>query len=336
MKAIVQTGYGPPRDVLELRDIPMPTVRDDEVLVRVRAASVHPDVWHVVRGLPYALRIMGAGVRRPLKVVPGTDVAGVVESVGAQVAELGPGDEVFGECARGFQWSNGGAYAEFVAAPAAQLARKPASVGFEAAACVPTAGIIALLNLRALPRDATGWAVLVNGAAGGVGSIAVQVAKARGATVTGVDATDRLEAVASLGADRVIDYTREDFTRGEERYDLIFDVPGNHSYGKCKRALTTTGRYVLIAHDAFGAHGHRVLGSLPRMMGLVARTPFSGHLGANFAGPDKPAMTAELASLLETGQLTPLIDRTFPLAEAASAIAFMEQGRARGRIVLTP
>jgi NADPH:quinone reductase-like Zn-dependent oxidoreductase len=335
MKAIVQTGYGAPHDVLDLRDIPVPVIEDDEVLVRVRAASVHPDVWHVVRGLPYALRLMGSGVRRPQKVVPGTDIAGVVESVGANVADLGPGDEVFGESARGYQWSNGGAYAEFVAVPSAQLARKPAAVGFEAAACLPTAGIIALLNLRALPPDATGWAVLVNGAAGGVGSIAVQVAKARGATVTGVDATDRLEAVASLGADRVIDYTREDFTRGEERYDLIFDVPGNHTFRECKRALTTSGRYVLIAHDAFGANGHRVLGSLPRMMGLLARSPFSGHLGAGLAGPDKPAMTAELAQLSGSGRLTPLIDRTFPLAEAADAIHVMEQGLARGRIVLT-
>ena len=335
MKAIVQTGYGSPHDVLELRDIAVPTIRDDEVLVRVHAASVHPDVWHVVRGIPYALRIMGSGVRRPTKVVPGTDIAGVVESVGANVSDLVPGDEVFGESARGFQWSNGGAYAEFVAVPAAQLARKPSPVSFEAAACAPTAGIIALLNLRGLPRDATGWAVLVNGAAGGVGSIAVQVAKARGATVTGVDATDRLEAVASLGADRVIDYTREDFTRGDARYDLIFDVPGNHSFGECKRALTTSGRYVLISHDAFGANGRRVLGSLPRMFGLVARSPFSAHVEANFAGPDKAAMTAELAELLETGQLTPLIDRTFPLAEAADAIHFMEQGLARGRIVLT-
>jgi NADPH:quinone reductase-like Zn-dependent oxidoreductase len=335
MKAIVQTGYGPPRDVLELRDIPVPTIRDDEVLVRVRAASVHPDVWHVVRGVPYALRLMGSGVRRPAKIVPGTDIAGVVESVGASVTGLAPGHEVFGESARGFQWSNGGAYAEFVDVPAAQLARKPAAVPFEQAACVPTAGIIALLNLRALPRDATGWSVLVNGAAGGVGSIALQVAKARGATVTGVDATDRLEAVRSLGADRVIDYTREDFTRGDERYDLIFDVPGNHSFGECKRALKTSGEYVLIAHDAFGANGRRVLGSLPRMFGLVARSPFTGHLSANFAGPDKPAMTAELAELLGSGQLTPLIDRTFPLAEAADAIHLMEQGLARGRIVLT-
>jgi len=335
MRAIVQTGYGAPREVLELRDIAVPTIRDDEALVRVRAASVHPDVWHVVRGLPYALRFMGSGVRRPQRVVPGTDIAGVVESVGATVAGLRPGDEVFGESARGYQWSNGGAYAEFVAVPAAQLAHKPAAVSFEAAACVPTAGIIALMNLRGLPRDATGWAVLVNGAAGGVGSIAVQVAKARGATVTGVDAADRLEAVRSLGADRVIDYTRDDFTLGEERYDLIFDVPGNHSFGECKRALKPSGGYVLIAHDAFGAHGRRVLGSLPRMFGLVARSPFTGHLSANVAGPDKPAMTAELAELLESGQLTPLIDRTFPLAEAAEAIHLMERGPARGRIVLT-
>ena len=228
MKAIVQDTYGSP-DVLELRDIDRPVVEDDEVLVRVRAASVHPDVWHVLTGLPYVLRVMGAGLRKPKNPVPGTDLAGVIESVGKNVTRFGPGDEVFGETLKGMQWINGGAYAEYATAPEDALALKPANVTFEQAAAVPTSALIALPSLRAGGEIQAGQRVLVNGAGGGVGAIAVQLAKAFGADVTGVDCTSKLDMVRSIGADQVIDYTQEDFTRRGERYDLIFDIPGNHS-----------------------------------------------------------------------------------------------------------
>ena len=247
MKAIVQDTYGS-ADVLELRDIDRPVVEDDEVLVRVRAASVHPDVWHVLTGLPYVLRLMGAGLRKPKNPVPGTDLAGVVDSVGKNVTRFQPGDEVFGETMRGLQWVNGGAYAEYATAPEDALALKPANVTFEQAAAVPTSALIALPSLRAGGEIQAGQRVLVNGAGGGVGAIAVQLAKAFGADVTGVDCTSKLDMVRSIGADQVIDYTQEDFTRRGERYDLIFDIPGNHSLSDCRRALTPGGN--LRAHRA--------------------------------------------------------------------------------------
>jgi NADPH:quinone reductase-like Zn-dependent oxidoreductase len=235
MKAIVQENYGSP-DVLELKDIDMPMVNDDEVLVRVHAASVHPDVWHLVRGLPYVLRIMGAGLLKPKNPVPGTDMAGHVESVGKDVTRFRPGDEVFGESVRGHQWHNGGAYAEYVSVAEDQLALKPADITFEQAAAIPTSGLIALQGLRHQGQLQPGQKVLINGAGGGVGAIAVQLAKAYGAEVTGVDSTGKLDLLRSLGADQVIDYTQEDFTQGGERYDLIVDIPGNHSFSECRRA----------------------------------------------------------------------------------------------------
>jgi NADPH:quinone reductase-like Zn-dependent oxidoreductase len=230
------------------------------VLVRVRAASVHADVWHVVTGWPYVLRLMGAGLRRPKNQVPGTDVAGVVEAVGASVTRFSPGDEVFGETMLGMQWRNGGAFAEYVAAPEDALALKPKHVGFEQAAAVPTSGFIAAANLQPGRPIAPGQRVLVNGAAGNVGAIAVQLARAQGAQVTGVDHTDKLDLVRALGADHVIDYTAVDFTRGAERYDLLFDVASNLTVAAARRVLTPTGMYVLrdglqAAEQARG-HGH--------------------------------------------------------------------------------
>src|SRR5215211_6454938 len=245
MKAIVQVKYGPPADVLQLGDVDEPAIKDDEVLVRVHAASVHPDVWHVVRGLPYVLRLTGAGPLRPKKRIPGTDMAGRVEAVGMQVTRFGPGDEVFGESVRGYQWQNGGAYAEYASVPEEALAPKPANVTFEQAASVPTSGLIALHNLPNEGLLQAGQSVLINGAGGGVGTLAVQIAKAYGASVTGVDSAGKLEMVRSLGADRVIDYAREDFTRSAERYDLIFDIPGNRPFAECRRALAPEGKYVL-------------------------------------------------------------------------------------------
>ena len=335
MKAIVQVKYGSP-DVLELRDIDKPVVEDDEVLVRVHAASVHPDVWHVLRGLPYVLRIMGAGLLKPKRVVPGTDVAGLVESVGKNVTQFQAGDEVFGESIRGYQWRNGGAFAEYVAVPAEVLALKPANLTYEQAAAVPTSGLIALQGIRHQGNVQPGQRVLINGAGGGVGLFALQLAKSSGAVVTGVDSTSKLDMLRSIGADHVIDYTQEDFTQGSERYDLILDIPGNHSFSKCRRALTPEGTYVLIGHDQFGETGHRLLGSLPRFLKLVVMSPFARQLPkANFSMPVKKDSMVVLKELIEAGKLKPVIDRTFPLSEVPNAIRYMQEGHSRGKVVIT-
>jgi len=335
MKAIVQHGYGFPADVLALRDIETPTIGDDEVLIRARAASVHPDVWHVVEGRPYVLRAMGSGLRAPTAVVPGTDVAGVVEEIGSSVTRFRPGDAVFGETVRGYQWKNGGAFAEYVAAPESSLVTKPDTVTFEQAASVPTSGLIAIANLEQ-GRLAAGRRVLINGAGGGVGMLAVQIAKARGAEVTGVDRTDKLDLLRELGADHVIDYTDEDFTRSDMRYDLIFDIPGNHSLRECLRALEPDGTYVLIGHDGFGATSGRWLGSVPRMLALMARSLVERQLpNPSFAMPDKQQSLTLLAELMTSGRITPLIDRTYPLGEAPQAIQHLASGRAHGRLVIT-
>jgi len=335
MKAVVQDTYGAP-EVLAVREVALPAVADDEVLVRARAASVHPDVWHVVRGVPYLLRVMGSGVRRPGNPIPGTDVAGQVEAVGASVARFRPGDEVFGETVRGHQWRNGGAYAEYVAVPADQLAMKPANVTFEQAAAVPTSGIIALQNVRDIGRVQPGDRVLVNGAGGGVGLMAVQLAAAYGAKVTGVDAGDKLALVRSAGADRVIDHTADDFTRHDERYDLIVDIPGNHPFAECRRVLAPGGRYVLIGHDLFGGSGGRWIGrGMRTLLPLMARSPFVPELPGPTRLPTKQASMAALRELLEAGAITPVVGRTFPLEEVPQAIRCLEDGDTQGKIVIT-
>lgn len=331
MKAVVQDGYGSP-DVLALQEVAQPAVRDDEVLVRVRAASVHPDVWHVVSGRPYVLRLIGAGLRRPNNRIPGTDMSGVVESVGANVTGLTPGDPVFGETVRGHQWRNGGAFAEYVSVREQALAVKPDNVTFEQAAAVPTAGLITLQNL---PPIAPGQQVLVNGAAGGVGALAVQLIKAQGATVTGVDHPSKLDLLRSFGADEVIDYTTTDFTKGTARYDLIFDIPGNHSLSACRRVLTPTGKYVLIGHDNYGAAG-RWLGGIGGVLKTVVLSPFVSQLpNLNLSPPNKKTLMTTLRDHLAAGTLTPTIDRTFPLSEAAAAIRYLASGNTRGKVILT-
>ncbi len=335
MKAIVQDRYGSP-DVLELQDIDKPVVQDGEVLVRVHAASVHPDVWHVLRGLPYVLRIMGAGLLKPKNSVPGTDVAGLVESVGKDAARFRPGDEVFGESVRGHQWHNGGAYAEYASVPEDALALKPANITFEQAAAVPTSGLIALQGLHEYGQVQPGQKVLINGAAGGVGAIAVQLAKAYGADVTGVDSARKLDLVRSLGADQVMDYTQEDFTQSGKRYHLILDIPGNHSFSECKRALTPKGTYVLIGHDHFGKQGDRFLGGLPRGLKQIAMSPFVSQLpDLSFSMPSKRDSMAVLKEFLEAGKITPVVDRTYPLSEVPEAIRYLEEGQARGKVVIT-
>lgn len=333
MRAIIHDRYGAP-DTLRLQEVDRPAVGDDEVLVRVRAASVHPDVWHVVSGRPFALRLMGSGLRRPKYPIPGTDLAGVVEAVGTGVTRFQPGDEVFGESMRGFSWRNGGAYAEYAAVPEEGLALKPGNVTFEQAAAVPTAGYIILLNL---PRHRLrpGLRVLVNGAGGGVGALAVQLAKAHGAEVTGVDHTRKLDLVRALPADHVIDYTTDDFTRGDQRYDMIVDIPGNHPFSACRRVLSPDGVYVLIGHDHYGQVGRRWLGSLPRFAGLGVRSRFDRHLRGGGARPSKREAMDILREHLEAGQLTQVIDRTYPLSEAGAAIAYLASGEPVGRVLLT-
>ena len=334
MEAIVQDRYGSIDD-LRLQTVPDPVPADDEVLVQVRATSVHPDVWHVVTGHPTLLRLMGAGVRRPSQRVPGTDLAGVVVSVGAGVTRFAPGDEVFGETIRGIQWHNGGAYAQLATAPEHGLARKPPSVSFEEAAAVPTVGLIALANLPQ-ERVPAGCRVLVNGAAGGVGSMTVQLAKAYGAHVTAVDAAHKLDLLRELGADRTIDYAAEDFTQACEQWDLVVDIPGNHPFRAIRRVLASDGRYVLIGHDAFGAKGHRLLGGVPYAVGLMARSAVTPQLRPGPSPtPDKAASMRLLADMLERRQLRVVIDRVFPLAEAREALHHLASGRATGRIVLS-
>ncbi len=337
MKAIVQDRYGSPDDVLKLREIDKPAVGDDGVLVRVRAASVHPDVWHVVTGRPYVLRLMGAGVLKPKNPVPGTDVAGIVESVGKDVKRFRPGDEVFGETFLKLQWRNGGAFAEYASVPQDALAFKPGSITFEQAASVPTSGFIALINLENGVLIQPGQSVLINGAGGGVGTIAIQLAKAYGARVTGVDSAEKSKMIRSLGADHVIDYTQEDFTRRGERYDLIFDVASNLSLSDCKRALTPTGTYVIIGHDHFGAVGSRTFGGMPHFFKFVALSPFLRQLpSVSFSMPGKKEAMAVLKEFLEAGKLTPFIDRTYPLKEVPEAMRYLQGGRARGKIIITP
>jgi len=334
MKAIVQTRYGDPQEVLAFREIDRPGLRDGEVLVRVRATSVHADVWHAVSGRPILVRLT-AGLFEPTDLVPGTDLAGVVEATGKDVVRFKVGDAVFGASSTKMEWRNGGTFAEWAAVPAGGLEHKPEPLSFVQAAAVPTPGIIALTNLRGSAEVRPGQHVLINGAGGGVGSAALQVAKARGATVTAVDRAEKLELLRQLGADRVIDYLQEDFTRGSERYDLILDVASTLSLKDCKRVLAPRGIYVIIGHDHYGAAGHRMLGTLPHFFGLMARAPFDRHLPAlNFSTPNRTQIMAELRALLEAGKLTPVVDRTYPLAEAGAAMGYLQQGGGLGRIIL--
>lgn len=335
MKAVVHSRYGSPDDLV-LRELPTPVPAEGEVLVRMRASSVHPDVWHVVTGRPAVLRLMGAGVRRPRSPVPGTDLAGEVEATGPGVDRFGPGDAVFGEIVRTIQWRNAGAWAEFAAVPADLLALKPAVLTFEEAGAIPTSALIALRGLRDQGLIEAGQRVLVNGAAGGVGGFAVQIAAALGAEVTGVDRTDKLDLVRSYGAHRVLD-AADDYTRGDERYDLVFDIPGDPPFSKVRRVIASSGSYVLVGHDAFGATGHPWIGSLGTFAWQAVRAPFVGPLHAfRGAGAETAGDMAILAGLIEEGKLRVVVDRVFGLEEASAAIAYLASGQARGRIVLTP
>lgn len=322
MKAIVQDTYGP-TDVLELRDVDRPEIGDDEVLVRVRAAGVDRGVWHVMAGLPYPIRLAGYGLRAPKTPVPGMDVAGVVEAVGREVTRFRPGDEVFGIAK--------GSYAEYARAAERKLAAKPASLTFEQAAVVAISGLPALQAVRDHGRVQPGQHVLVIGASGGVGTYAVQLAKAFGAEVTGVASGGKVELVRSIGADHVIDYGRDDFAASGSRYDVILDIGGNASLSRLRRALTPRGTLVIVGGETSG----RWLGGTDRQIRATLLSPFVGQkLGTFISSENYPDLLA-LTELIEAGKVTPVLDRTFPLSEAPEAIRYVEEGHARGKVVIT-
>jgi NADPH:quinone reductase-like Zn-dependent oxidoreductase len=334
MKAVVQRGYGS-TDQLEFREIGTPAVGEREVLVRAHAASVHPDVWHMLRGEPRVLRLMGAGVLRPKRPVPGTDLAGVVEATGSAVTRFGVGDEVFGKTVGANSWRNGGAYAELASVGESFLERKPPDLSFEQAAASPDSGTIAIQGLRDEGRLRSGQRVLINGAGGGVGTFAVQIARALGAAhVTAVDAAEKLKLLRTIGADETLD-AAEDFTTGGDRYDLILDIPGNRPFAAIKRVLTREGTYVLIGHDAFGRDGRRWVGSMGRFVKLLVRSPFEKQLPGLRGAKDPGDRLQLLARLLAERAVVPVIDRTFPLAEVPSAIRYLETGAATGKIIIT-
>ena len=319
MKAIVRETYGPP-DVLHPADIPVPTVGDGDVLVRVRAASANAGDWHLLRGTPFPFRFV-AGLRTPKFKVIGTDIAGTVEAVGRNVTRFCPGDEVFGELSRcGF-----GAYAEFASAPDTALAPKPATLSFEEAAALPTAGCTALQGLRK-GQIQRGKRVLINGASGGVGTFAVQIAKSFGTEVTAVCSTRNVDVVRSIGADHVIDYTKDDFATQGERYDLILATNGDRSIWDYKRALTADGSYAMTGGSNRQLTDALLFGPLLSMGGQT--------FGNVLMKPNKADLLV-LKELCETGKMKPVIDRRFTLSDVPAAVRYIEAGHARGKVVVT-
>ena len=318
MKAIIQDRYGSAA-VLEAGDIEMPEIGDGQVLLRVQAAGVNPADWAIMSGLPYVARPV-YGLRRPKAGIRGTDVAGTVEAVGSSVTRFKPGDEVFG--------SADGSYAEYAAASEDRLVRKPANLTFEQAAAAPMAGQVAILALRGVEA---GQKVLINGASGGIGSFAVQIAKSLGAEVTAVVSTRNVEMARSLGADHVIDYTRENFTQGAERYDLILDNVSNHSLSDLRRALTPTG--ILIPNG--GRFDKRWMASGGLVIAGMVTFRFVSQTLRTFVMSTKLETLAELKQLIESGKFTPVMDRTFPLSETPQALAYVGEGHARGKTVIS-
>jgi NADPH:quinone reductase-like Zn-dependent oxidoreductase len=308
--------------VLRLAEIARPTIGDDEVLVRVRAASVDRGTWHLMTGLPSLMRIMGFGLRRPKAPNPGRSFAGTVESVGKNVTGFGPGEEVYGTC--------DGSFAEFARARAGKLAPKPANLSFEQAAAVPVSALTALQGVRKAQVRA-GQKVLIVGASGGVGTFAVQIAKAFGAEVTGVCSTSKMELVRALGADHVVDYMREDFADGEHRYDVILDIGGNTRLSQLRRALTPGGRLVIVGGETDG----RWLGGFDRQLRAALLSPLVSQKLGMLTGSENSEDLMVLRDLIESGQIAPAIDRTYPLSEAPAAIRYMIEGHARGKVVIT-
>jgi len=321
MKAIVQDVYGP-AEVLELREIDAPIVGDDEVLIQVHAAGVDPGVWHLMTGLPYLVRLMGFGLRAPKTRVRGRDVAGTVEAVGRNVSAFKPGDEVYGIA--------DGTFAERVSANAQHLALKPSNLTFEQAAAVPISGLTALHGIRDAGQVKPGQAVLVIGASGGVGTYAVQLAKAFGAEVTGVCRTEKMALVLSIGADHVIDYTREDFTDGTRRFDLILDTGGRRPLSELRRALKQEGTVVVVG----GEGGGRWLGGFQRQLTAPLVTLFGKQKFIALMPDESQEGLVTLKELIEAGRVRPVVDRAYPLDEAADAIRYLAEGHARGKVVV--
>ena len=322
MKAIVRERYGSP-DVLELRDVDKPVLDDDSVLVKVRAASINAYDWHMMRGLPFLAR-MSEGLRKPKSIAMGVDVAGQVEAVGKNVTHLRPGDEVFG--------ARSGALAEYVRGSAKSfLVPKPAGLTFEQAAAMPMAATTALQGLRDRGQLKAGQTVLINGAAGGVGTFAVQMAKAFGAHVTAVCSTRNVDMVRSIGADEVVDYTREDFTKRGQAYDLILDVAASRPLSECRRVLASNGTLVLV-----GAPDGRRMGPIvARILAMIVLSRFASQKLLPFLAKNNKEDLMFLKELVEAGRIRPVIDRTYPLSETAAAIRYLEEGHARGKIVIT-
>jgi len=320
MKAVVRDAYGS-TDVLRLEEIAAPVAGEGEVLVRVVAAGLDQGVWHLMAGMPYVMRVAGFGLRAPKNPLLGYDLAGRVEAVGPGAAPFQPGDEVFGTCA--------GSFAEYAVARADRLVPKPANVSFEQAAATPTSGYTALQAVRDHGKVEAGKSVLVIGAGGGVGTFAVQIAKTRGAEVTGVCGAAKTELVRSIGADHVIDYTKEDFTDGRVRYDVILDTAGNRPLSHLRRALTPRGTLVIVG----GEDGGKWLG-IRRQLRAAALSPFVGQKLGFFIAKQQSSDLEELSRLLEAGAITPVVDRTFPLDEVPDAIRYLRDGRARGKVVI--
>src|ERR1022692_725779 len=321
MKAIVYYNYGPP-DVLKYEEIEKPTAGDDQVLVKVRAASVNPLDWHFMRGTPYFVRIM-TGLRRPKVTRLGVDVAGQVEAVGRNVTQFKPSDEVFGTCR--------GAFAEYACTSESALVMKPNNVTLEQAASVPIAAFTALQGLRDKGQIQPGQRVLINGAAGGVGTFAVQIAKSFGAYVTGVCSTRNVDMVRLIGADRVIDYTQEDFTNSGQRYDLIFDSVGNHSLLACRRVLNPKGKYIAVG----GPSSRWMIGPLTSAITAPVLSRLVDRKFVTFIAKGSKEDLTVMHELMEAGKVTPVIDKRYRLSEVPEAIRYLEEGHARGKVVIT-
>jgi NADPH:quinone reductase-like Zn-dependent oxidoreductase len=324
MTAIVQDEYGgAPEDVLRLGTVARPTIGPDEVLVRVRAASVDRGTWHIMAGLPYPIRLAGFGLRRPKPLNPGRSVAGTVEAVGANVTGFRPGDEVYG--------TGEGTFAEYARARAGRLTGKPANLTYEQAAAVPVSGLTALQAVRDQARIQSGQQVLIIGASGGVGTFAVQLAKAYGARVTAVCGTAKLDLVRALGADEVIDYTRDEVADGARRYDVILDIGGNRRLSYLRRALTPRGRLVIVGGETDG----RLLGGTDRQLRAQLLSPLISQKLGTFVASENAKDFAALRDLIEAGKVTPAVDRVYPLDQTATAVRHLLDGHARGKIVIT-
>jgi NADPH:quinone reductase-like Zn-dependent oxidoreductase len=322
MKAIVQVGYGDPAAVLRVQDVPTPSPGKGEALIRTRSASVAAGDWLLTTGRPAIMRL-GWGLRRPRRQIPGFDLSGVIETVGEGVTGLAPGDEVFG--------SARSTCAEYAVAAEEAVVLKPERIGFDEAACLTVSGVTGLRAMRDHGKLQAGQKVLINGASGGVGHFAIQVAKALGAEVTGVCSAASADMVRSLGADHVLDYAIEDFTARDERYDLILDNVANHSLRATRRALKPTG--VLLPNN--GTAGGKLFGPLGRMLGAMATAPFIKRQGMPFEASPRPGDLLALRDLVIAGQVRPVIDRTFSLPEAAAALAHIGTGHSRGKVAIT-